>query len=125
MRASATQRTRWPRRVFDGGEEPDPRFSLANERTLLAWIRTSVGLGAAGVALASFDVRAHEALVRVSAFVFILTAVVVPLFAWIRWTGTERALRHGRDLPGGLLTIAVIGSVTLACVLTMSAMVLA
>jgi putative membrane protein len=34
------------------GEEPDPRFSLANERTFLAWIRTSIALIAGGVASA-------------------------------------------------------------------------
>jgi putative membrane protein len=38
------------RRVADDGEEPDPRFSLANERTLLAWIRTSIALIAGGLA---------------------------------------------------------------------------
>ena len=30
--------------------EPDYRFSLANERTFLAWIRTALGLMAAGIA---------------------------------------------------------------------------
>ena len=33
------------------GEAPDYRFSLANERTFLAWIRTSLGFLAAGVGL--------------------------------------------------------------------------
>ena len=35
------------------GEAPDYRFSLANERTFLAWIRTALGFLAAGVALIS------------------------------------------------------------------------
>ncbi len=30
------------------GEAPDYRFSLANERTFLAWIRTALGFLAAG-----------------------------------------------------------------------------
>ena len=34
--------------------EPDIRFTLANERTFLAWVRTSIGLVAAGVALFHF-----------------------------------------------------------------------
>lgn len=42
--------TRFPRRVFGEGQEPDARFSLANERTFLAWIRTSMALLAGGVA---------------------------------------------------------------------------
>jgi putative membrane protein len=33
------------------GEEPDYRFTLANERTFLAWIRTSLALLAGGVAV--------------------------------------------------------------------------
>lgn len=44
-----------PRRFPDGlykrGSEPDARFSLANERTFLAWIRTALALIAGGVAL--------------------------------------------------------------------------
>ena len=37
----ATDR-RFPRGWFARGIEPDPRFTLANERTCLAWIRTSL-----------------------------------------------------------------------------------
>ena len=39
------------RRVLGPGVEPDPRFSLANERTFLAWIRTGLALIAGGVAI--------------------------------------------------------------------------
>jgi hypothetical protein len=43
----STSTTRFPRRVFADGAEPDPRFTLANERTFLAWIRTALALIAA------------------------------------------------------------------------------
>ena len=36
------------------GEEPDPRFTLANERTFLAWVRTALALVAAGIGLETF-----------------------------------------------------------------------
>ncbi|SKW02462.1 inner membrane protein yidH [Mycobacteroides abscessus subsp. abscessus] len=36
------------------GTEPDYRFTLANERTYLAWVRTSLALIASGVALMQF-----------------------------------------------------------------------
>ena len=45
------RRTRW---VYGVGEEPDPRFSLANERTALAWLRTAVAFIAGGIALIPF-----------------------------------------------------------------------
>ena len=35
----------------DDGDEPDYRFTLANERTFLAWVRTALGLLAGGVAV--------------------------------------------------------------------------
>ena len=44
---------RWPRQVYAVGTEPDPRFTFANERTFLAWIRTALGFLAAGVAIAA------------------------------------------------------------------------
>ena len=39
------------RRVLGPGTEPDPRFSLANERTYLAWWRTGIAGVAAGFAV--------------------------------------------------------------------------
>jgi len=36
----------WP----TDGDEPDPRWTLANERTLLAYERTALGLLVAGLA---------------------------------------------------------------------------
>ncbi|MBU1607433.1 MAG: DUF202 domain-containing protein, partial [Alphaproteobacteria bacterium] len=45
------ERSRWSHRLLSGGTEPDPRFTLANERTFLAWIRTSLAVLAGGVAV--------------------------------------------------------------------------
>ncbi|MGA9597271.1 MAG: DUF202 domain-containing protein, partial [Acidimicrobiia bacterium] len=46
---------RFPARVYRQGVEPDPRFSLANERTFLAWIRTGLAFVAGGVAVAALE----------------------------------------------------------------------
>ena len=47
-------RPAWQHRLLAGGEEPDPRFTLANERTFLAWVRTALALLAGGVAVEAF-----------------------------------------------------------------------
>src|SRR3954470_20484811 len=48
---------RWPRWVYGVGTRPDHRFSLANERTFLAWVRTSLAMLAGGVALDAVDLN--------------------------------------------------------------------
>lgn len=46
-------RSRRPHWVYDAGQEPEARDSLANERTFLAWLRTSLALVAGAVAVSS------------------------------------------------------------------------
>ncbi|MGY1710804.1 YidH family protein [Geodermatophilus sp. SYSU D00758] len=111
---------RFPRRVYGVGEEPDPRFSLANERTFLAWMRTSLAFLAAGVALEALDLPIAEGLRLASALVFVALGLLVPVQAWAGWVATERALRLGRPLPSpplGVVTAvgtAVAGTLVLA-----------
>lgn len=50
---------RRPAWIHQTGDEAGPRFSMANERTLLAWVRTSLGVLAGSVALLSVAL-AHE-----------------------------------------------------------------
>ena len=49
----------WIARLHAEGTEPDPRFTCANERTFLAWIRTALAVIAAGVALETFGPEFH------------------------------------------------------------------
>jgi putative membrane protein len=44
-----TCRKDYPMTAEPSSQEPDVRFSYANERTFLAWIRTSLGLVTAGL----------------------------------------------------------------------------
>ena len=43
-----------PPSLGEVGEDPDARFTFANERTFLAWNRTALALVAAGAAAAAF-----------------------------------------------------------------------
>jgi putative membrane protein len=108
------RRSGFPRRVYEVGEEPDPRFSLANERTFLAWIRTSLALSAAGVALMALDVPMARQLRLSCALLLVGLGLLAPVQAWVRWAATERALRLARPLPAlgaGPLVVAGVGAV--------------
>jgi putative membrane protein len=98
---------RWPGWVYGTGEEPDPRFSLANERTFLAWIRTSLAFLAAGVAVHAvplgFPVAAQKAL----ALLLVVLGIGAAVASWFRWAFAERAMRRGEPLPIGIPTVVV------------------
>lgn len=103
---------RWPRAVYRNGEEPDPRFTLANERTFLAWMRTALGFVAAGVAVAAVTsfVGRLELEIRLTALLLIASGLVSAGGGLWRWMENERALRLGRRLPSTLLLPFVTGS---------------
>ena len=90
----------WEDRVLGGGEEPDPRFTLANERTFLAWTRTSLAFLAGGIALAAFPLAQISEEIRIFAAIFVVAiGLLISAGAAMRWLRVERAMRHGRPLP--------------------------
>jgi putative membrane protein len=98
------------------GEEPDERFTLANERTFLAWIRTSLALIGGGLAagqLLEFQSTAARLAVALPP---IGLGAILALTSYRRWEDNQRALRLGEPLPTGgpprLLAIG-IGAVAL------------
>lgn len=103
--------TRRPRWVFGVGTEPDARFSLANERTFLAWIRTSLALVAGGVALEALDLPLHPVAVDMASVLLVALGIFSTVWAWLGWARTERAARTGTPLPsptgGVVLTVGV------------------
>jgi putative membrane protein len=108
---------RLPRSVYDAGRDPDPRFSLANERTFLAWIRTALALTAGAIAVhaPALDFPAWARLV-VSTLLLLLAGLAVAQ-GWLRWRRTEAAMRAGGPMPGfaGAMTFAAgIGLLVLA-----------
>jgi putative membrane protein len=91
---------RWVVGPGDEGEEPDPRFTLANERTFLAWVRTSLALLAGGIGLEAFVPRlAVPGLRQVLSVCLVLLGTAVSVTAWSRWIRTQRAMRVGAPLP--------------------------
>lgn len=103
---------RRPRRVFGVGEEPDPRFTLANERTVLAWVRTSLAFVAAGLAAAVADGFVDTGfLLRVVALLAVGVGAVLAVSALLRWARTERAMRVGEPLPAPSALLLVVPAV--------------
>ena len=108
---------RWPGWVYGQGEEPDVRFTLANERTFLAWIRTALALLAAGVALDVFDVGLGGDTQTLVTVALVVLGLVCAVAAWFRWARAERALRRGEPLPAPFLTaVLAVGVATVALV---------
>ncbi|WJZ66985.1 YidH family protein [Kocuria rosea] len=101
----APDRNRLSTRVLGGGTEPDPRFTLANERTFLAWIRTSLAFLAGGIAVEAFTEDLFPEPVRTFlAVVLLLLGVLISGGAAWRWVGVERSLRRKAPLPLPLIT---------------------
>jgi putative membrane protein len=93
---------RWfdPRELRSVGTTPDYRFSLANERTFLAWLRTGLALIGGGLAAAQFLPRLPLAHLReVIAVALLLLGAAVAIRAVDHWARTERAIRLGEELP--------------------------
>lgn len=120
MPSRSTRRPRW---VYEVGDDPDPRFSLANERTFLAWVRTALAIAAGAVAMHSFGVPETGWLRVAFLLLLIVLALTCTVLAWIRWAQVERAMRHRQPLPSAIGAIVVgIGTVTL-CLLAGLALV--
>jgi putative membrane protein len=113
-------RRRWPSWVYQSGQEPDARFTLANERTFLAWIRTALGLVAAGVAVKAL---LDGGLARLAATVLVALGALVPTYAFLRWAVSERALRSGRPLPAMVFGPAIAVGLTVAGVVLLLAVI--
>lgn len=92
--------SRFPHSVYGEGDEPDARFTLANERTFLAWIRTALALLAGSIAVHA-PVIELDSWVKTLVSMWLLAAASVALGqGWLRWSATERAVRTGQPLPG-------------------------
>jgi inner membrane protein YidH len=89
-----------PGGLQEEGTTPDYRFSLANERTFLAWIRTALALIGGGFAVDQFLTDHLTHWLRVTLAVALLVGgVACALRAVNHWVRCERAMRQGASLP--------------------------
>lgn len=98
-------------------EEPDYRFSLANERTFLAYLRTALACYAGGLSAVQFlELEGNRWLTRLIGIALVLAGIGATIGAWRRFQQNQAAMRRGAPLPTGrlpLLLTATIGLVGL------------
>src|SRR5262245_22182551 len=94
----------------------DVRFLLANERTLLAWLRTALALQAGGVALA--QLAGHRTMQAVLGLALLVLGSVAGVVGYVRYRSAGRAIRAGAlPAPGRGPAFMTAGVVVLAVVL--------
>jgi putative membrane protein len=108
----------------DEGEDPDYRFTLANERTYLAWVRTALSLLAGAVAvvqlLPPFRIAGARTLLGI---LLAVLGVATTIFAYVRWEANERAMRTSRKLTYSVTlpllsaSLGLVGIVILALII--------
>ncbi|WOC12076.1 YidH family protein [Gordonia sp. MP11Mi] len=95
----------------------DARFTLAAERTMLAWLRTALGLIAAGVAvlhlIGEFSSPAMQATLGIGLIALGVASAAVG--GW-RWYRTTHVLEHGGRMPGPVAIWVLIGGLIVLAV---------
>ena len=98
-------------------DHPDYRFTLANERTLVAWLRTALALVAGGVAVATY---APDLGIPGGSGAVALGLVLIGLGTAIgghrRWRGNEDAIRADRPLPRSTALVVLAAAVAVVVV---------
>src|SRR5690349_19140952 len=94
--------------------EPDVRFSLANERTLLAYQRTAIGLIAAAVAVAHV-LDDHGVALWLSG-ILLVSGGVAAIGGYRRYRAADRAIREGRPLPQGSTPLLISAGLVICLV---------
>ncbi|GAA0472932.1 YidH family protein [Streptomyces olivaceiscleroticus] len=126
VRAFAVDLRLWfaPERLRSEGSTPDYRFSLANERTFLAWLRTAFALIGGGFAVDQFLPSLHQTVRTVFTVALLAGGALCAVRSVNHWVRCERAMRRGADLPSsrfpallgagvGLLAVAIAAVVLL------------
>ena len=96
------------------GAEPDVRFTLANERTFLAWNRTALALVVAGLGIVQLlppfpGVPWGRHVLGVP---LIVLGAAVSVTAYLEWRRTQAALRRSEPIPQSVLPRILVSTIT-------------
>jgi putative membrane protein len=114
-----------PARGRPAETEPDPRFTLANERTFLAWNRTALALVAAGLGIVQLlppfpGVPFGRHIVGIP---LIVLGAVIAVAAYWELKRNQTAMRRGEPLPRSvvprLLSVTIAGVAALAAIVVL------
>jgi putative membrane protein len=94
--------------------EPDVRFSLANERTFLAWERTALGMLGGGVAV--LHLLDRGVMVWILGALLLAGGAASATLGWWRYREAERAIAAGEPVRPLVLAPVIAGAVILAVV---------
>lgn len=95
-------------------QEPDYRFTLANERTYLAYLRTSLACYAGGLSAVQFlEVDGERTLSKAIGIVLVTAGMVATAGAWQRWRQNLTAMRRGAPLPASRLPLMLAATIGL------------
>ncbi|WP_323848896.1 YidH family protein [Mycolicibacterium mucogenicum] len=100
----------------DDGHEPDYRFTLANERTFLAWLRTALALVAGGVAIGQLLPPLVVSSVSHGLATLVIAAGAALAAASVRrWRTVQQAMRHDEDIPHTRLPVVLTTFLLAVC----------
>jgi len=88
--------------------EPDYRFTLANERTFLAYVRTALALDGAGLAVVQFLTKIGTQRGRdIVGVMLVLGGLATLLSGFFHWRSVQAAMRREAPLPSSWIPLAL------------------
>lgn len=101
------------------GPDPDYRYSLANERTFLAYIRTALALNGGGLAVVSLLEPFAGIGREVVGVLLISLGTGVALQSFVRWRENEDGMRSGTGIAPSRLPAIVAGGVSITSIVAL------
>ena len=111
------QRVRRPKFIYSHGSEPNPEYTLANERTFLSWIRTGLAFIAGGIVLNAFAVDMAVDTRKMLSILLLGIGSIISLWAWISWARVERSVRESTPLKNSPALSLLSGTVIAVAVI--------